>query len=942
MKRRFEVALIVVVLLVTSIFGMLVSRNTAKAETKYTIRLHYYRSDGAYDGWNLWLWPAGEDGSTYEFNGEDEFGKVATYDITVGDIAKQIGFIVRHSTKDNEWADKDTQIDRFVDITKAKDGVIDVYVVSGQESFDYSKEGVLSQKITYAKVVNETTVKFELLQEPTSELTKLTTISDDSGKTYKVSKVEVTGTDGKLTLAEPIELSGNYRLEIEGCGEYDVISANIYSTDEFEAKYTYEGTDLGANWTKEKTLFKVWAPTAAKVSVNLYESGDPKQDDLLETIPMTSDVSGTWIIEKEGDLNGIYYTYSVTIGDETKEAVDPYAKSAGVNGNRGLILDLSSTNPEGWENDQRQTVENSTDAMIYEIHVRDLSVDDTSGITKKGKYLGFTEAGTTNGNGTKTGLDYIKDLGVTHVQILPTFDYGSVDESLTDSNQFNWGYDPKNFNVPEGSYSTDPYHGEVRVNEYKEMVQTLHESGIGVIMDVVYNHTYNTDFCYNQIVPGYFYRINEDGSYSNGSGCGNDVATERSMARKYIVESVRYWAEEYHLDGFRFDLVGLIDTETINEIRAALDEIDPKIMMYGEGWELGTTVTKDDTKLATQSNAELVPELGMFSDIIRDSLKGTVFNSQMKGYVNGADNQVDAVKDGVLGTQKWLTDPTQAINYTSCHDNNTLWDKIASSNPEDSEQDRIKQNLLAAAVIFTSQGTPFIQAGEEILRTKVNEDGTFDSNSYQSSDEVNSIKWDRVDTYQDVYEYYKGLMAFRKEHNGLRMTTTAEVNANLNFMDGTDTNVIAYTISGGANGETADGIVVIYNPNREATKVTLPDGDWNVYIQGEHAGTEILATVTGTAVVEPISCMVLVQDHKQADGATSNSSIGNSSTNGTDASKENQNSSNASSDTEEAISNEVQSKDNNIALKIVLGVVVVVALVGGTVAMVLKRKKETK
>lgn len=932
MKRRFEVALIVVVLLVTSIFGMLVSRNTAKAETIYTIRLHYYRSDEAYDGWNLWLWPAGEDGSAYEFNGEDEFGKVATYDITVGNISKQIGFIVRHSTKDNEWADKDTQIDRFVDITKAKDGVIDVYVVSGQESFDYSKEGVLSQKITYAKIVNETTVKFKLLKETESELTKLTTISDDSGKTYEVSKVEVTGIDGKITLAEPIEPSGNYRLEIEGSGEYDVIPTNTYSTDEFETKYTYEGTDLGANWTKEKTLFKVWAPTASKVSVNLFGSGDANHDDLLETIPMTSDVAGTWVVEKVGDLNGFYYTYSVTIGDETKEAVDPYAKSAGVNGNRGMILDLSSTNPEGWENDQRQTVENSTDAVIYEIHVRDLSVDETSGITKKGKYLGFTETGTTNGNGNKTGLDYIKDLGVTHVQILPTFDYASVDESLTDSNQFNWGYDPKNYNVPEGSYATDPYHGEVRVNEYKQMVQTLHENGIGVIMDVVYNHTYNLDFCYNQIVPGYFYRINEDGSYSNGSGCGNDVATERSMVRKYIVESVRYWAKEYHMDGFRFDLVGLMDTETMNEIRAALDEIDPKIMMYGEGWELGTTVTKDDVKLATWPNAELVPELGMFSDIIRDSLKGTVFNSQMKGYVNGADNMVDAVKDGVLGTQKWLTNSIQAINYTSCHDNNTLWDKIASSNTEDSEEDRIKQNLLAAAVIFTSQGTPFIQAGEEMLRTKVNDDGTFNSNSYQASDEVNSIKWDRADTYQKVYEYYKGLTSFRKEHRGLRMVTKDEVNANLKFMDGTDKNVIAYIIAGGANGETADGIVVIYNPNREETKVTLPDGEWNVYIQGEHAGTEILATVTGTAEVEPISCMVLVQDHKQVEGTTLNSSSNNSTT---------KNSSNSSTGSEEVISNEVQTKDKNLALKIVLGAVVA-ALVGGSVVMVLKRKKVKK
>lgn len=941
MKRRFEVAIMVVVLLVTSIFGMMVPRKTAKAETKITIRLHYYRSDGAYDGWNLWLWPKGSNGIAYEFNGEDEFGKTATYEITMNDDVKQIGFIIRQSTSDNDWADKDTQNDRFVDITKAKDGVIDVYVISGQESFDYSKEAVLSQKITYAKVVDETTVKFQLSQGTTSDLTELTTITDETGKNYQVSKVSVSGTDGQITLAEPIVVTEEHHLVIEGYGESEVIPANIYSTQEFEAQYTYEGTDLGASWSKEKTQFKVWAPTASKVSVNLYQSGDVSKDDLLEVLPMKADVAGTWVTEKEGDLNGIYYTYSITIGDTTNQAVDPYAKSAGVNGDRGMILDLSSTNPEGWENDQRQTVENSTDATIYEIHVRDLSVDETSGITYQGKYLGFTETGTTNGNGTKTGLDHIKELGVTHVQILPSYDYGSVDESLIDSNQFNWGYDPKNYNVPEGSYSTDPYHGEVRVNEYKQMVQTLHENGIGVIMDVVYNHTYNLDFCYNQIVPGYFYRINEDGSYSNGSGCGNDLATERSMVKKYIVESVRYWAEEYHLDGFRFDLVGLIDTETMNEIRAALDEIDPKIMMYGEGWELGTKVTKDDVKLATQSNAELVPELGMFSDTIRDGLKGTVFDSKQKGYVNGANGMTDTIKDGVLGTQKWSTNPTQAINYTSCHDNNTLWDKIASSNPEDSEEDRIKQNLLAAAVVFTAQGTPFIQAGEEMLRTKVKEDGTFDSNSYQSSDEVNSIKWDRIDTYHDVYEYYKGLIAFRKEHSGLRMTTTAEVNETLKFMSGTDTNVIAYTIAGGANGEESDGIVVIYNPNREETKVTLPAGDWNVYIQGSTAGTTILDTVNGTAVVEPISCMVLVLDHKQVDGTTSNTTS-NTTTGGAGAGDNNQNSSNSNTDSEEAISTALQNKENKLAVKIVLGVVVALVLVGGAVTMVLKRKKEKK
>ncbi|MBR5868568.1 MAG: type I pullulanase, partial [Clostridia bacterium] len=367
-----------------------------------------------------------------------------------------------------------------------------------------------------------------------------------------------------------------------------------YSTSEFETKYTYTGSDLGATWQEEKTTFRLWAPTATAVSVNLYQTGDSRNPDLIHRFPMKSAENGTWTVEVEGNLNGVYYTYSVTRDDKTQEACDPYARTTGVNGNRAMVIDLTSTNPLGWESDRNPHAGKAiTDSVIYELHIRDLSIDESSGITHKGKYLGLTESGTTTSSGIPTGIDHIKSLGVTHVHLLPFYDYGSVDETRLQEPQFNWGYDPVNFNVPEGSYASDPYHGEVRVKEVKTMIQSMHNNGLGVIMDVVYNHVFDADtFCFNQIVPYYFSRTDAKGKLSDGSGCGNDTASERSMVRKYIVDSVKYWAEEYHIDGFRFDLVGLIDTQTIRELMEEVHKTRPDVIFYGEGWTMNTVLTK--------------------------------------------------------------------------------------------------------------------------------------------------------------------------------------------------------------------------------------------------------------------------------------------------------------------------------------------------------------
>ena len=639
---------------------------------------------------------------------------------------------------------------------------------------------------------------------------------------------------------------------------------NIYSTEKFEKEFTYSGSDLGATYTPEKTAFRVWAPTADTVTLNLYGSGTPGTDDLVEQLPMTADVNGTWIAEKEGDLNGTYYTYLVSVGGNENEACDPYARTTGVNGKRAMILDLASTNPDGWENDTNPNAGMAyNDAVIYELHVRDLSSDESSGIQNAGKFLGLTETGTTTASGIPTGLDHMKDLGITHLHLLPVYDYASVDETQSDKPQFNWGYDPENYNVPEGSYSTDPYNGAVRVAEMKQMVKVLHDNQISVIMDVVYNHVYNaSDFCVNQIVPGYFSRVNEDGTYSNGSDCGNDTASERSMVRKYIVDSVKYWADEYHIDGFRFDLVGLIDTETINEVVTEVHKTHPDAIFYGEGWTMDTAVTKDGYKMTTQPNSTDVPGFAFFSDTLRDALKGHVFYTTRKGYVSGAADLADTVKGCFLGQAgDWCTTPAQSINYASCHDNMTLLDRITRSTPGVSEENRIRMNNLSAAIYMTAQGIPFLQAGEEMLRTKIDAFGGFLENSYNSPDSVNSIKWNTLEdeTYQNVYNYYKGLIAFRKAHAALRLTNATDVNANITSVDGLDDNVLAFRINGGVNGETSDGIFVIFNPNSAETSVTLPDGAWDVCVNADHAGTGALTTVAGSVSVEPISAMVLVK-----------------------------------------------------------------------------------
>lgn len=858
MKRRVHAFLMAMLLLVMPVLAVLSDAVTVKAEGSLILKLHYHREDGNYDGWDVWLWEVGGEGGGFPF-AEEDGEMVATKEITPG--ITSVGFIVR--TED--WT-KDFDGDQFIDISEMVSGTVHIYVESGVEGYtkEYGDDVVIGTKLKTAVYNNDGTITVTMTGEIESGLDGLFTVAGKDGD------IAVTGVEAGpdftyiVTLGEELDSFKSYTITYDG-STYKVGIPNIYSTEEFEREYTYTGDDLGATWTESATSFRVWAPTAESVTLKLFASGKSYVDDLTEEIEMTPDVNGTWVATKEGDLNGVYYTYSVVIDGVKKEACDPYARTTGVNGVRAMVIDLDGTDPEGWENDVNPHAgENINDAVIYELHVRDFSVDGDSGIKNAGKFLGLTETGTKTSGGVSTGLDHMKELGVTHLHLLPIYDFGSVDETHSVGNLFNWGYDPVNYNVPEGSYSTDPFNGEVRVKELKETVKALHDNGISVIMDVVYNHVQDSaNFCFNKIVTGYFSRIDDSGVYSNGSGCGNDTASERSMVRKYIVDSVRYWADEYHIDGFRFDLVGLLDTETVNEIVAEVHKDHPDVIFYGEGWTMNTNMTKEGYTMATQTNAKETPGFAYFNDTIRDGLKGSVFDDKDKGYASGKSDMEETLIRCFLGADTWCPAPAQTINYASCHDNLTLFDHLQTARPEADRADLVKMNNLAAAFYMMAEGVPFLQAGEEMLRTKVNDDGTFNSNSYNSGDQVNSLKWGDLEdpVYAQVYEYYKGLIAFRKAHGALRLTTAQEVASAVTSVDGLEPNVMAFDIKGGVNGETAEELFVIFNANETGTTVSLPEGNWNVYINGEKAGTQALASVTdGSVEVDPISAMVLVKE----------------------------------------------------------------------------------
>ena len=794
------------------------------------LTLYWTHPSADYSKCDVWIWFPGKEGSGQRFH-PCAYGVKCV--VNVPEDVTEVGFIVRRDCSEpggSSWgeATKDYEDDRTAILT-GEETVIYLKPGDGMQyqSSDGGKTLTGIRSFTMAGIISPTEIRYTL--SPAVRIERLDQVHvRQEGQEIALESLSSLNNEvitGVITVKEELDVSKTYTVEIEGYGEITAMPTELFDSPAFIEQYTYEGDDLGAVIQDDVTRFKVWAPTASAVKLNLFEAGDGGE--AFAVLDMEKGEKGVWSVEAPCG-SGTYYTYTVTTSQGSQEAVDPYARSVGVNGNRGMVIDLRSTDPEGFrESGYYEDLDCYGDAVIWEVHVRDFS--NTIADSKyPGKYLAFTETGLTNSSGLPVGVDYLKELGVTHVHLQPVYDYATVDES-SDAPQFNWGYDPKNYNAPEGSYATDPYHGEVRINEFKQMVQSLHENGMAVVMDVVYNHTFALDSNLNKIVPYYYYRFNADGSPANGSGCGNETASERTMFRKYMVDSVRYWAEEYKIDGFRFDLMALHDVQTMQEIEQAVHEINPKAILYGEGWTGGTSPLRENFR-ANQANiseikasGEGIGAVAVFNDAIRDGLKGSVFDKKDSGYANGSANKSTAgrvmfgIAGGTRGTAvNWGVQDAMVINYTSSHDNNTLWDKLLATNPDASTEELLAMNRLCASVVLLSRGTPFFLAGEEMLRTKGG-----DSNSYKSSDAVNNLDWESLTPASDAWQmvqFYRELIELRRSHD---FFTQADVTVEL-----LDDNVIS--VSWRVQGQRVAHAII--NPNDREIKATLPEGNWQILL----------------------------------------------------------------------------------------------------------------
>ena len=868
--------------------------NKPPKEEEYTLPLQdgykqltiYYNRPAGYENCDIWLWYGEVVGRGYELHTCEYGAKVV---VNVPESITSVGFIIRTDCSDpggTEWgsANKDgSDTDRSVSL-RERETVI--YTKTGDPKSYISDDGGKTLKemkfIEFANLIDLTHIKVTLStrMKATASDVKLT---DASGKEIPVANVKSNNSViVELELASPLALTSEYTVEVNGYEDpAKVIPLTYFSSKAFENEYAYDG-ELGVKLESDKTTFRLWAPTAAAVKLNIFAAGNGGGAE--KSVNLEKGEKGVWTHVENANLNGKYYTYTVTTSAGTQEAVDPYAVSAGLNGDRGMILDLASTNPADWTDTPfvPEGVENYTDAQIWEVHVRDFS-NKIESSEYKGKFLAFTETGLKNENGMPVGVDYLTNLGITHVHLLPSFDYASVDESKTGANaQFNWGYDPKNYNVPEGSYSTDPTDGAKRVNEFKQMVQALHNRGIGVIMDVVYNHTYDLGSNFNKIVPYYYYRYTSSGAPSNGSGCGNETASDRAMFRKYMVDSVKYWQSEYNVDGFRFDLMGLHDVTTMQQIEREVHAVNPKALIYGEGWTGGTSMLAGNEQ-SVLANIRKVNEavggvegnhtngVAMFNDVIRDAVKGSVFDIEDVGFATGANADCaggvlagvnGGVSDNDLGTAMsgWKSyNPTNVVNYVSAHDNNTLWDRICHvyGEGEATLEKRLARNRLSAAIVQTSLGIPFMQAGEEMLRQKKNADGSYNENSYNASDAVNNIKWELLTETSEqtkMSAYYKGLIAFRKATPTLRLPVASEDGEAVVKLVKRAGALLAFTMT---NPYTGEQLFVVYNAKQSAETITLPEGGWDMYVSGAKAGATAIQTgLSGEFSADGISCYV--------------------------------------------------------------------------------------
>lgn len=667
-------------------------------------------------------------------------------------------------------------------------------------------------------------------------------------------KMEELKTDIKYSCQLPtqLDLSKKYVLLTENGDQTELLIGSVMRTNEFDLAFYYEGDDLGALYDKEETAFKVWAPTASNVTLKLYNTKGFAQ----QHIEMIRGEKGVWFTIQAGDLEGYYYRYNVCVNNSWREAVDPYVKATSANGEYGVVIDLEKTKVTH-QSSFLPPCPSLTDAIIYETHIRDFSIHPKSGVKHKGKYKAFCEEGTRGPNNSKTCLDYIVDLGITHLELLPFNDFGGVDET-SQEDQYNWGYNPVHYNVPEGSYATNPYDPYVRIIETKEMIEALHRKGIRVMMDVVYNHVYIRELSsFRKIVPGYFFRYNEMGLPSNGTGVGNDIASERLMVRKFILDSIQYWIKEYNVDGFRFDLMGILDIDTMNAIRVMIDKINPTILLIGEGWNLNTPIP--DTQKATIMNADKMPRIAHFNDIFRDTVKGSIFNLQEKGFISGNDKKKEPLRELLagsitltVGTKGMFESPTQTVNYVECHDNHTLWDKLQLTNPEESEEIRKRRESLAIAMVLFSQGIPFLHSGIEFFRTKYGE-----GNSYNLPDDINQLDWIRKSMYEDHISFVRTLISIRKSHPAFRFTTLEQIKKHYNWLS-TPPGLAGYMLDHLQGIDTWSKIMVFFNNSLTIQLYSLlNDEDWYVAVDGDQASEQGLRTIKNKIIIKPLSTAVL-------------------------------------------------------------------------------------
>ena len=848
MQNRFWAFIGIMILCWMGLYG------EAFGQEKVTVEVHYVRYNEDYEDWNLWIWTGGNGGQAVPFKERDS--DVSAEFVLELKEEEDVGILVRKG----DWEEKDIDEDRFLDLDRIKDGRLTIWLWQGDQTI-YYEEKEIGVRIMDAALASQREITFRAYCPEGISFG----VEDKDGKEYAIAVTKISrdglAVSGGITLREPVELPNTFYLTM-GEAKTCIRLGGIYDTDYFKENFLYDGSDLGADCNEKRCTFKVWSPAAEEVSLLLYEKGNGGE--AADRYPMERGEKGVWFLTLAGNHRGRYYTYLVNVQGSEREAVDPYALSTGLNGERGMVLAKGDGRPEGFEKDSFIKDIPREDVILYEMSVRDYTSGEASGVTEKGKFIGLTEEGCVNPSGESTGLSYLSELGITHVHLLPIQDFGGVDES-DPSESYNWGYNPMNYFVPEGSYATDPYDGLVRVKECRQMVQSFRNKGIGVVLDVVFNHTYqgeNSNF--ERIVPGYYHRFTRDGTYSDGSACGNELATERDMVRKYILDALKYWMEEYHVDGFRFDLMGLMDLETMKLVEKEVYQINPEAVLYGEGWDAGETVYEGERMESL--NARFTPRIGTFNNVFRRAVQNYIC-----GIVDKRDTLI-GMEFGFAGAVKnpntkdagsWTENPLQCINYASCHDGYTLWDLIGLNCPQEDEEMWKQRDRFGAACVLLCQGTPFLHSGEEFLRTKTSEQDPQRKygNSFEAGDYVNAIDWRNRSENRDILSYYKGLIAFRKSHKGLRYKTAEKLNDNLVFIEGLPENVMGYYIKEPESLFFDNQICLLFNPLEEAVEYSPFFGEWEIFVNEKTAGTTCITTVQAGSplIVEKSSALAAVR-----------------------------------------------------------------------------------